>query len=42
MQDDVLSISRLREEREILVSRDIRFANLIFNLITAGEDFSPP
>lgn len=35
---DALILSRLREEREILVSRDIRFANLIFSLISAGEE----
>ena len=35
---DALILRRLREEREILVSRDIRFVNLIFSLITAGED----
>ena len=35
---DALILGRLRQEAEILVSRDIRFANLIFSLITAGED----
>gem|GEM_PF-3307795 len=30
-------LGRLRQESEILVSRDIRFANLIFSLITTGE-----
>ena len=35
---DALILGRLWQESEILVSRDVRFANLIFNLITAGED----
>lgn len=34
---DVLILDRLRQESEMLVTRDIRFANLIFSLLTAGE-----
>jgi predicted nuclease of predicted toxin-antitoxin system len=37
---DVLIVERLRTQLEILVTRDVRFANLIFNLTSAGERLS--
>jgi predicted nuclease of predicted toxin-antitoxin system len=34
---DLLIVERLRSQPEILVTCDVRFANMIFNLTSAGE-----
>jgi predicted nuclease of predicted toxin-antitoxin system len=34
---DSVILDRLRAANEILVTRDVRFANLIFNLMNAGD-----
>jgi predicted nuclease of predicted toxin-antitoxin system len=34
---DVEILDRLRNEAEVLVTRDIRFANLVLNLMASGE-----
>jgi hypothetical protein len=33
-------VERLRNNAEVLVTRDIRFANLILNLMASGEDLA--
>jgi hypothetical protein len=37
---DVQILERLRNEAEVLVTRDIRFANLVLNLMASGEDLA--
>jgi predicted nuclease of predicted toxin-antitoxin system len=37
---DSVILERLRNEAEVLVTRDIRFANLVLNLMASGEDLA--